>query len=529
MASRPTIFRRCREPQVAPRTSPTNIGLALLSTVAANDFGWIGTGEMVERMEATFATMAKLERYRGHFFNWYDTESLLPLEPRYVSTVDSGNLAGHLIAFRNACLDRLEEPASIERALAGRRGSARSSCARPRRRYPSGIGSRVVTYRQLEEAVRETAALLSPAPASPDEWAERLRALSCRAEILVDIGLALVQEGGRSEAERRARVGEGGSRLRRRAMRATPGAKQGAEGEEAFARRSSPPSPPPRRRMAQEMDFAFLYDSGLASSSRSAIACPTAHWTPGHYDLLASEARLASFVAIALGDVPVEHWFHLGRPLTPVGRGSALMSWSGSMFEYLMPDLVLEAPPASLLEQTNRLAVRRQIRYGEERGVPWGTSEAAYNARDVQFTYQYSNFGVSGLGLKRGLSEDLVVAPYATALAAMVEPVEALENFERLASIGALGRYGYYESIDYTPTRVPEGAAFAIVRAFMAHHQGMTIVALANVLLGSVMRGRFRDEPAVQATELLLQERTPRTVAVARPDRRRGAAAPRAR
>ncbi len=264
------------------------------------------------------------------------------------------------------------------------------------------------------------------------------------------------------------------------------------------------------------MDFTFLYDRPL---DLFAIGYRPQDGTldPGHYDLLASEARLASFVAIARGDVPVEHWFHLGRPLTPVGRGSALLSWSGSMFEYLMPDLVLDAPSGSLLEHTNRLAVRRQIQYGEERGVPWGISEAAYNARDVHFTYQYSNFGVSGLGLKRGLSEDLVVAPYATALAAMVDPVAASENFRRLTSVGALGRYGFYESIDYTASRLPEGEKLEVVKAYMAHHQGMTIVALANVLLEGTMRRRFGAEPAVQATELLLQERTPRTVAVARP------------
>ena len=263
------------------------------------------------------------------------------------------------------------------------------------------------------------------------------------------------------------------------------------------------------------MDFTFLYD---APRDLFAIGYRPVEGTldTGHYDLLASEARLASFVAIARGDVPVEHWFHLGRPLTPVGRGSALLSWSGSMFEYLMPDLVLDAPSGSLLEHTNRLIVRRQIRYGEERGVPWGISEAAYNARDMNFTYQYSNFGVSGLGLKRGLSEDLVVAPYATALAAMVDPAAAGANFRRLASVGALGRYGFYESIDYTASRLPEEETREVVKAYMAHHQGMTIVSLANVLLDETMRRRFRAEPAVQATELLLQERTPTTVAVAR-------------
>ncbi|HSF38589.1 MAG TPA: glucoamylase family protein, partial [Thermoanaerobaculia bacterium] len=233
-----------------------------------------------------------------------------------------------------------------------------------------------------------------------------------------------------------------------------------------------------------------------------------------------SEARLASFIAIAKGEVPVAHWFQLGRALTPVGRGAALISWSGSMFEYLMPALVMRSPPRSLLDQTCRLVVGRQMRYAATRGVPWGISESAYNARDLELTYQYSNFGVPGLGLKRGLSEDVVVAPYATALAAMFEPQAAVRNFALLKSAGARGRHGFYEAIDYTPTRLPEGEKLAVVRAYMAHHQGMTLLALGNVLdvnRDGAMPARFHAAPLVQATELLLQERTPRDVAVARP------------
>ncbi|MGB8328217.1 MAG: glucoamylase family protein, partial [Steroidobacteraceae bacterium] len=221
------------------------------------------------------------------------------------------------------------------------------------------------------------------------------------------------------------------------------------------------------------------------------------------------------------------HWFHLGRPVTPIGHGAALISWSGSMFEYLMPSLVMRAPAGSLLDQTNRLIVRRQIGYGSSLGVPWGISESAYSARDLEFTYQYSNFGVPGLGLKRGLSENVVVAPYATALAAMVDPQAATVNFARLAAIGALGRYGFYEALDYTRSRLPKGAALAIVRAFMAHHQGMTIVAIANVLFDGRMRARFHAEASVQATELLLQERTPRDVSIAHPRAEEVFAAPR--
>jgi cyclic beta-1,2-glucan synthetase len=215
--------------------------------------------------------------------------------------------------------------------------------------------------------------------------------------------------------------------------------------------------------------------------------------------------------------VPARHWFRLGREVTPVGRGAALVSWSGSMFEYLMPSLIMRAPLGSLIEKTNDLIVRRHIDYAAGIGVPWGISESAYNARDKELTYQYSNFGVPGLGFKRGLSKNVVIAPYATALATMVDPAAATANFIRLAALGGCGRYGFYEALDFTSTRLPEGKLMAVVRAYMAHHQGMTVLAIANALLDGVMRTRFHAEPMIQATELLLQERTPRDVAVAHP------------
>ena len=267
---------------------------------------------------------------------------------------------------------------------------------------------------------------------------------------------------------------------------------------------------------ANGMDFEFLLDPQRRLLS---IGYRVAEGTldPSCYDLLASEARLASFFAIAKDDVPSRHWFRLGRPVTGVGCGAALLSWSGSMFEYLMPSLVMRAPRGSLLDETSILIVRRQMSHAAALGVPWGISESAYNARDVDLTYQYSNFGVPGLGLKRGLSANIVIAPYATALAAMVRPKDAATNLRRLASLRALGRYGFYESIDYTRSRLPEGEDFVIVRAYMAHHQGMTILAIGNVLMDGIMRTRFHREPCIQATELLLQERTPRDVSVAHP------------
>ncbi len=270
------------------------------------------------------------------------------------------------------------------------------------------------------------------------------------------------------------------------------------------------------RTLALDMGFGFLLDPARKLLSIGYRVADGA-LDPSCYDLLASEARLASFLAIANGDVPARHWFHLGRGVTPIASGAALISWSGSMFEYLMPSLVMRAPAGSLLERTSRLIVRRQIAYGRSLGLPWGVSESAYNIRDLELTYQYSNFGVPGLGLKRGLGESAVVAPYATALASMVDPAAAARNFALLARSGASGRYGFYEALDYTPSRLPENAGVAVVRAYMAHHQGMTIVAIADALLDGAMRARFHAEPMVQATELLLQEGTPRDVAVVRP------------
>ena len=268
---------------------------------------------------------------------------------------------------------------------------------------------------------------------------------------------------------------------------------------------------------ARAMEFGFLLDTQRKLLSIGYRATDGT-LDPSCYDLLASEARLASFVAIAKGDVAARHWFRLGRTVTPIGAGAALVSWSGSMFEYLMPDLVLHAPGGSLLSQTSRLdRASGRSPMARSSNMPWGVSESAYNARDLELTYQYSNFGVPGLGLKRGLSENKVVAPYATGLAAMVDGEAALANYRALAALGARGRYGFFEAVDFTPSRLPEDTSFVLVRCYMAHHQGMSIVAIANALNDGRMRERFHSDVAVQATELLLQERTPRDVSVAHP------------
>jgi cyclic beta-1,2-glucan synthetase len=503
----PDNFQETPSAVVAHRTSPTNIGLYLLSAVAARDFGWMGTLDTVARLEATVETMHALERYRGHFYNWYDTRDCRPLEPRYVSSVDSGNLAGHLLALAQACEDMIERPRLPRAALAGIEDTLQlvrlASLGTISNTWPR-TDARLALDEALEAAIT---AVRRPA-GDADAWGSRLADLRRHARSVVAGVRGLVRED-----PRRAQTD---LLVWAEALEATVASHERDLDAPLSLRRRLATLARSARTTVAAMDFGFLFDP-MRQLFAIGYRVADGSLDAGRYDLLASEARLASFVAIAKGDVPVSHWFRMGRPLTPVALDSVLVSWSGSMFEYVMPGLVMQAPAGSLLEQTARLVVARQIAYGAERRVPWGVSESAYNVRDLEMTYQYSNFGVPGLGLRRGLSEDVVIAPYATGLAAMIDPGAAVRNFRHLAAAGAVGAYGFYEALDYTAARLPEGVEVAVVEAYMAHHQGMLLVALANVLHDGVMRARFHAEPMVRATELLLQERTPRDVMVARP------------
>ncbi|MEO8259571.1 MAG: glucoamylase family protein [Acidobacteriota bacterium] len=550
----PDNFQEDPTPVVAHRTSPTNIGLYLLSVIAARDFGWLGTLETVERLEATLASLNRLERFRGHFYNWYGTRDLRPLEPKFISAVDSGNLAGHLITLEAACRQMSVAPVLGAEALAGIDDGVRMT-GESLRHLSDSRRTRTVTRRHLDTALDALSSavaasrgrdvrsglpdLLEPATTLLDiartlsaERADSATAdvLACAAAALASIrshqrdfaGTVLprgaVPEPFVQPVAAFAVVTDPARSHRLATVNAPPIATvPGGEGSPAAV-----PSLETRlaaivalaRGLFDAMDFGLLLDTDRQLLSIGYRVADGA-LDPSCYDLLASEARLASFLAIAKGDAPTRHWFHLGRTLTPVHNGGALFSWSGSMFEYLMPNLILQSPPGSLLDQTSRIVVARQIEYGAERGLPWGVSESAYNARDLERTYQYSSFGVPDLGLKRGLGDEAVVAPYATALAAMIAPHAAVRNFARLAGAGGRGPYGWYEALDYTPARLPEGHTLAVVRAYMAHHQGMTLVALDNALHAGIMRARFHTEPIVQAAEPLLQERMPRDVEAA--------------
>jgi cellobiose phosphorylase len=551
----PDNYQEHPAPAVGHRTSPTNMGLALLANLSAYDFGYIPAGQLIERTANAFHTMEALERHRGHFYNWYDTQSLKPLVPLYVSTVDSGNLAGHLLTLRPGLLalpdrqilearwfDGLSDTLRILVDAAGGAATAplaqlQKDLASPSASRPTTLSGARLCLDRLATAVAEVVdSLGADAGSQASGWARAL-ARQCQGALdeltflapwtllpasqnrlsdsrgLEEIPtlrelarldmewLPAVEErlGPDVTPEESKRLGE----LRPLITEASQRARARIAAIERLALQCSE---------LARMEYDFLFDR-----ARHLLAIGynvgERRLDSSYYDLLASEARLCSFVAIAQGQLPQETWFALGRVLTTAGGEPVLLSWSGSMFEYLMPLLVMPTYEDTLLDQTYQAAVEGQIEYGRSRGLPWGMSESGYNAIDVRLNYQYRAFGVPGLGLKRGLADDLVIAPYASALALMVAPEEACLNLQRLAAEGMEGKYGLYEAIDYTPSRLPRGQSSAVVRSFMAHHEGMSLLSLAYLLLDRPMQKRFESDPRFQATTLLLQERVPKATA----------------
>ncbi len=535
---------------IAHRTSPTNIGLALLANLSAYDFGYITTEVLTERTENTMNTLEKLERYRGHLYNWYDTVTLNPLLPRYVSTVDSGNMAGHLLTLRQGLLSLPGERivrASLFEGLLDTIDILEQEAKNDvlTRRFRENINSILKTgfvtakntaefTKELQDSVGEIASHLVVDESSEANWWLQKLTAQCvavnkevvelfpwvwlpptplkfeavckkvEAHTLLEVSLIATtispeiealrsQNNTQEEAQWLTSLQTVISEAAAKATARISKIEVLAEKCEEFA----------------DVDYDFLYDRSKQLLTIG-FNVEEHQRDTGYYDLLASEARLCSFVAIAQGKLPQESWFALGRLLTNANGNPTLLSWSGSMFEYLMPLLVMPAYEQTLIDQTHKAAVARQIEYGAERNVPWGISESGYNMTDANLNYQYKAFGVPGLGLKRGLGEDLVIAPYASVLALMVSPEEACQNMKRLSADGYEGRYGLYEAIDYTPSRLPRGQSSAMIQSFMAHHQGMSFGALGYALLGKPMQKRFESELRFQATMLLLQERIPK-------------------
>jgi cellobiose phosphorylase len=543
---------------IAHRTSPTNIGMALLANLTATDFGYITVSQLMARTANTLDSMDQLERHQGHFYNWYDTLTLKPLHPMYVSTVDSGNLAGHLLTMAPGLTGLYDEPVLGKQIVDGIATTARvlqETLADAGIAAGATATGAATTSAVAADAIDALLAALTPAPdagnlqelygwltrvsAAADEfhphavthseaaamWAESLvqqcraaldelaaltpwaalspdaifdtsmtrmptlRELAALARSTASIAINDLAPDERDRQQRLAALFEQGSTAAHERMRALADLALRCG---AFA----------------QMEYGFLFNPttnllaiGYNVSDRRLDA--------SYYDLLASEVRLASFVAIAQGQLPQEHWFALGRQLCIVAGKPVLLSWSGSMFEYLMPLLVMPNYPSTLLDQTYNSVIDAQIDYGKQRNVPWGISESGYNTVDASLNYQYRAFGVPGLGLKRGLADDLVIAPYASMMGLMVQPEASCANLQKMAELGYMGRYGFYEAIDYTASRLPRGQSAAVIRSFMVHHQGMGFLSLSYLLHDRPMQRRFESDPLLQSTLLVLQERSP--------------------
>ncbi|MBC7567013.1 MAG: cyclic beta 1-2 glucan synthetase, partial [Pedobacter sp.] len=537
---------------IAHRTSPTNMGLALLANLSAYDFGYIGGAELIDRSNNTLQSMLKLERYKGHFYNWYDTLSLMPMQPRYVSTVDSGNLAGHLLTLRQGLLSLNNEPIfgqnifrgikttisiiedfsknddsivinKIRALLSDLEDGDTTSLSKIKKgldelisltyefsshdeimetdiyNWESRLKSQIERIREdLIKFVPWIELLPVPDRFQPLILADRIpsllfiQSMPNRFSPIID----QYEQDDYTELEREwlTKMGQSitvGSNLASERIMLLEDLAEQCE-------------------QLTDLEYDFLYEKST-SLLRIGFNVDDQRKDDSFYDLLASEARQGIFVAIAQGKLPQESWFALGRLLTNSGGDPILLSWSGSMFEYLMPQLIMPSYENTLLHQTSKATVKRQIEYGTQRGVPWGISESGYNMVDANLNYQYRAFGVPGLGLKRGLEEDLVIAPYASMMALMVFPVKACTNLQVLSKAGFEGEFGFFEAIDYTTSRLPRGKTSSIVQSYMAHHQGMGLLSLAYVLLNKPMQNRFLLELRFQATLLLLQERIPRT------------------
>jgi cyclic beta-1,2-glucan synthetase len=587
----PDHFQEEPRGTVAHRTSPTNIGLGLLSILGAYDLGYIGLPELIIRLQNSLDEINSLEKFNGHLLNWYQTQNLKPLLPRYVSTVDSGNFAGSLLALQQGCREVTSQPTFSPQRWQGLLDTLDVLIATLQK---TGHESQIETLLNLVENIQQE---ILAAKNKPGLWLDALNTIENHHWAELDqqmrsfinkntSGLeANTLHGIRIWTERvhqhlagmfrtskdflpwwaafdqHPQIFDDGERLDAqvrsswRSLQDTFPTNAALEDIEALCKQgikklgefqdelagagftdhvqevedwcqqfSDSLSSTQKKvnellqncqkiwalseKLFQEMDFSFLYNE-RRNLFRIGYNIDSGRLDDNHYDLLASEARLASFISIAKGDVPQKHWLYLGRPITKTRKGMALISWSGSMFEYLMPHLLMKRYPGTLLDMACTTVIEKQIDYGKSHQIPWGISESGYYHFDANMNYQYRAFGVPSLGLKRGLDVDLVITPYASVLAIDVNSKEVVENITRLANLDMLGMYGFYEAVDYTDARLPLKKDHAFVRSFMSHHQGMILISLTNFLENESMIRRFHADPRIDAFNLLLQEQIP--------------------
>ena len=586
---------------IAHRTSPTNIGLLLTSTLAAYDLGYLDQLGLATRLATTIETLEQLERYRGHFLNWYDTLTLKPLHPSYISTVDSGNLAASLIITAQACRRMPSEPAfrwelwqgyldtlaNLTETLTGMRkpefdqqveginqrikeihAEILAVRMKPERWFPLYVKAsgpfwqdlsrrlmelvkvgrsafNLATLGKLQEVAAQTErhhlavqrTILELVPWIPlfenppmrlrdERFVKTMTALRTSLPYNIAFGQVRVriEEAKQHIATLNGLLAEPNDQME---GISNPDAASDTAAEEWLAKLAQALAHAAENagslvdkyalifsraeQYVDEMDFRFLYHF-KRRVFHIGFNMVTGQLDQNYYDLLASEARIASILAIAKGDVPQSHWLHLGRPVTRVENSYVLLSWSGTMFEYLMPSLFLRSYPGTLLAESTHGAVLHQIAYGKAKGVPWGISESGFYRFDTNQNYQYRAFGVPGLGFKRGLGDDLVIAPYASLMAIGFDPHAVVRNLASLIKHKMIGLYGLYESIDFTADRLLLDGKSAVVGEYMSHHQGMILMAMANFLNDDIMVHRMHSDPRIQSVDLLLQEQIPHAV-----------------
>ncbi|MBP6680057.1 MAG: hypothetical protein KA166_02630, partial [Saprospiraceae bacterium] len=546
----PDNYQENPEPRIAHRTSPTNMGLSLLSSLAAHDFGYITTQQLLERSQHTITSMLSLERYKGHLLNWYNTQTLQPLHPRYVSSVDSGNLAASLLTFKEGLAelhalpilhshlyDGLFDTINVLREKSKDQGAFKKvtdEAIDARLDEMQTIVSSEKFLKKLQSEAETFRDKLQTDPTGETYWWANALVTQCartQEEIFTLAGWfpAVAQHQKLNEVFHLPDQIPSLNDIISITDALLPKVEQLIEESTVPDQKDVLVALQLRIWKAREMtdgmmdsidalinrcndladyQYDFLYDD-VQHFLSIGYNVDEHRRDPGYYDLLGSEARLGVYVAIAQGKIPQESWFALGRQLTSSGKDPVLISWSGSMFEYLMPLLIAPVYDSTLLDQTHKGAVKRQIEYGQRRGLPWGLSESCFNMVHANMDYMYRAFGVPGLGLKRGLADDYVVAPYASIMALMIEPDEAYDNLKEMSTQGFEGKWGFYESIDYTPSRLQRGQTESVVKAFMTHHHGMSLLSLVYLLRDQPMQKRFQADLQFQTSLLLLQEKIP--------------------
>lgn len=530
---------------IAHRTSPTNIGFLLLSIISARDFGYISTSDMIMRADRTISSIEGMETWKGHLYNWYDTRTLEVLRPFFVSTVDSGNLVGYLIVLKQGLLEYLDRPLAAKELVRGLEDTQALTDSRDRT-----VSKAIETFSTKDSlSLSEWKELLHTLPGydyDNNGWSKKLKdtietfadetkkfflgnnsvklidalagngdevfgylcekirsvetnnSLRQLAEVYGDMAGALENAAGQRREE--AGTEDDVDGLKNDVYRVKANVEDTLSQVANLVERI--------QKIVDDTEFSPLYDRARHLFSIG-YNVEEEKLVNSYYDLLASEARLTSYIAIARREVPKKHWLKMGRALAVINRKKGLVSWGGTMFEYFMPLLVMKNYGNTLLDETYAAVLSAQKAYGEKRKVPWGTSESGYYAFDMLLNYQYKAFGVPDFGLKRGLANDMVVSPYSTLLALTINPGDAVENIKMLKNEGLEGNYGFYEAVDYTPSRLPPGEKKGIVQSFMAHHQGMSFIVLNNYFNDNPIQKRFHSDPVIRAAETLLQEKIP--------------------